>query len=100
MDKLDMRKLLNDIRKYGDCGVPREKLDFWNSQLEKSLKELTTGADSEVPEGEMIPLEQLMGKQKYTVSMDPQQIPPAITNVVDKDRAPLPEVINLSDFAT
>ena len=95
-----MRKLLNDVRKYGDCGVPRKKLDFWNSQLEKSLKELTTGADSEVPEGEMIPLEQLMGKQKYTASMDPQQIPPAITNVVDKDRAPLSEVINLSDFAT
>ena len=87
-----MRKLLNDIRKYGDCGVPSEKLDFWNTQLEKSLKELTTGADSEVSEGEMIPLEQLKGKQKYTTSTVPPQIPAAVTNAVDKDRQPLPEV--------
>lgn len=45
LDKLDMKKLLSDIRKYGNCGVLSEKLDFWNSQLEEFLTEIT-GTDS------------------------------------------------------
>ena len=92
VDKLDMIKLLTDIKKYGNCGVPSEKLDFWNTQLEESLNELTTGTDSEVSSSELTPLEQLVGKERYTSSTVAREIPPAVTNVVDKDRAPLPEV--------
>ena len=87
-----MKKLLNDIQKYGRCGVPSEKLDFWISHLEESLKELMTGTDSEVSTSELCPLEQLVRKKKYTSSTIAREIPPAVTNSVDKDRAPLPEV--------
>ena len=41
----------------------------------------------------MSPLEQLLGKEKYTTSTIVREIPPAVTNAVDKDRAPLPEVL-------
>ena len=86
-----MKKLLNDIKKYGSCGVPSEKLDFWTNQLEESLKELTS-TDSEVSTSELCPLEQLVRKEKYTSSTIAREIPPAVTNMVDKDRASLPEV--------
>ena len=95
LDKLDMKKLLNDIQKYGKCGVPSEKLNFWNTQLEESLKELTTSSDSEVSTSESTPLEQLLGKEKYSSTTIVREIPSAIIDVVDKDRAPLPEVLYL-----
>ena len=80
VDKPDMKKLLNDIRKYGGCGIPSEQLDFWNTQLEESLKEITTGTDSELSTSElsMSPLEQLLGKEKYTTSTIVREIPPAV----------------------
>ena len=77
--------------KYGSCGVSSEKLDFWISQLEESLKELTS-TESEVCTSELCPLEQLVRKEKYTSSTIAREIPPAVTNMVNKDRAPLPEV--------
>ena len=86
-----MKKLLNDIKKYGSCGVPSEKLHFWTNLLEESLKELTS-TDWDVSTSELCPLEQLVRKEKYTSSSTAREIPSAVTNVVDKDRAPLPEV--------
>ena len=74
---------------------PSEKLNFWNTQLEESLKELTTGSDSEVSTSESTPLEQLLGKEKYSSTTIVREIPSAIIDVVDKDRAPLPEVLYL-----
>ena len=87
-----MKKLLNDIQKYRTCGVPTEKLNFLNTQLEESLKELSPDTDSEVSTSELTPLEQLAGKEKFTTSTVAREIPPAVTNAVDRDRAPLPEV--------
>ena len=79
LDKLDMKKLLNDIQRNGKCGVPSEKLNFWNTQLDESLKELTTGSDSEVSTSESTPLEQLLGKEKYSSTTVAREIPPAIS---------------------
>ena len=84
LDKLDMKKLLTDIQKYGNCGVPREKVDFWNSQLEEFLTEIT-GTDSDI--NELSPLEQLLTKQKYsstTVGIA-QEVPLSVATAVSKD---------------
>ena len=91
LDKLDMKKLLSDICKYGNCGVPREKLDFWNSQLEEFLMEIT-GTDLNI--NKLSPLEQLLTKQKYssTAVRLAQEVPSSVATAVHKDRAPLPEV--------
>lgn len=36
---LDTKELYNDVKKYGSCGVPQEKLSFWN-KLEDVFEEL------------------------------------------------------------
>ena len=88
-DKLDRVKLKRDIQRYGNAGVPQEKLTFWN-QIDSVFSSL----DSEAAvRSEIHPLDALLAKEK--VISEEAAIPHVgseVMGMVEKDRAPLPEV--------
>ena len=89
-DKLDRGKLKRDIGRYGNAGVPQEKLTFWN-QIDSVFSFLDSEA---VVRSEMHPLDSLLAKEKV-ISDEGLAVPHVSSEVVgmlEKDRAPLPEV--------
>lgn len=82
-----MKKLVGDIKRYSSCGVPSEKMEFWNS-LEDSLERMAAGTAVTHP----CPLTRLQEMNKITPEAVCREIPAVVTDAIEKDRAPLPEV--------
>ena len=91
MEKLDIDNLKRDINKYESAGVPPEKMTFW-LRIDETLARLESEA---VVRDEVHPLDALLAKEHFSSTEDSDlgaHVPECVTNALQKDKAPLPEV--------
>ena len=91
LDKLDVKKLFSDVKKYSSCGVPQDKMSFWIS-LEDKLTELAKKSLTETEQYQS-PLELLLRKERRSTAQKVTvEIPDIVSNALEKDTLPIPEV--------
>ena len=89
-EKLDLQKLMNDVPKYVRAGLPHEKMTFWENLKDKLHSMTASSSGPSIINALRKRREQQCETQDNNGDLS---ISSNVLSALEKDRAPLPEVL-------